>query len=166
MTMAIDPAKKIKTVSELQTVATEARSSGRKTVFANGCFDLIHVGHIRYLQHAGQMGDILIVGVNSDDCVELLKGKGRPIQSQADRSEIIASIECVDYVLIFDTPTVDPILEKLRPDIHVKGTDYSEGTVPERETVAAYGGKVAIAGDRKNHSTRDLIKIILNRFHP
>ena len=134
-------------------------------VFANGCFDLIHVGHIRYLQNARSLGDILILGINRDRSVRLLKGEGRPLQNEEERAEILASLECVDYVLLFDAPTVDAILERLRPDFHAKGTDYTAESVPERETVRAYGGSVAITGDPKDHSSRDLIKTILARFH-
>ncbi|HSW38153.1 MAG TPA: adenylyltransferase/cytidyltransferase family protein [Acidobacteriota bacterium] len=165
MAKPIDPGNKIKTLQELKVISLAARESGRKIVFTNGCFDLIHVGHIRYLQHAGTMGDILIAGINSDACVKMLKGEGRPLQPQNERAEILASIGCVDFVLIFDTPTADPILEELRPDIHAKGADYTEDSVPERETVASYGGALAIAGDLKNHSTRDLITTILSRFN-
>jgi D-glycero-beta-D-manno-heptose 1-phosphate adenylyltransferase len=139
------------------------RASGKKVVFANGCFDLLHAGHVRYLQNARALGDVLILGINSDASVAALKGKGRPLQTQADRAEILASLDCVDYVLLFDAPTVDGILKDLRPDIHAKGTDYTEESVPERETVRAYGGQVAITGDPKDHSTRDLIKTILTK---
>ncbi len=162
--MVIDPKTKIKTIDDLKILVAQLKAAGRKVVFANGCFDLVHAGHIRYLQGARALGDVLILGINSDTCVSALKGKGRPLQSQADRAEIAASFECVDFVLIFDTLTVDPVLEDLKPDIHAKGTDYTEESVPERETVRAYGGQVAIVGDPKNHSTRDLIKDILSRF--
>jgi rfaE bifunctional protein nucleotidyltransferase chain/domain len=162
--LKIDPQSKIKTIDDLEKLVPQIRAAGRKVVFANGCFDLIHAGHIRYLQGAKALGDVLILGVNSDACVAALKGKGRPLQTQADRLEILASLECVDFVLPFDTLTVDGILEKLKPDIHAKGTDYTEESVPERETVRAYGGQVAIVGDPKSHSTRDLIKDILYRF--
>jgi rfaE bifunctional protein nucleotidyltransferase chain/domain len=162
--LKIDPQSKIKTIDDLKKLVPQLRAAGRKVVFANGCFDLIHAGHIRYLQGAKALGDVLILGVNSDACVAVLKGKGRPLQTQADRAEILASLECVDFVLPFDTFTVDGILEKLKPDIHAKGTDYTEESVPERETVRAYGGQVAIVGDPKGHSTRDLIKDILYRF--
>jgi rfaE bifunctional protein nucleotidyltransferase chain/domain len=163
--MVHDPKLKIKRIEELRAIVPQIRASGRKIVFANGCFDLIHAGHIRYLQNAKALGDVLILGVNSDACVTALKGKGRPLQSEADRTEILASLECVDYVLLFDAPTVDGILEELRPDVHAKGTDYTQESVPERETVRAYGGEVAIAGDPKDHSTRDLIQTILSKFH-
>ena len=159
-----DPRSKIKNIDELKTVVRRLRKAGKTFVFANGCFDLIHVGHIRYLQSAREMGDALVVGINGDAGVEALKGKGRPLQSGPDRADMIASMECVDYVLLFDTLTVDGILNELQPDIHAKGTDYSEESVPERNTVRSYGGKVAIAGDPKNHSTRDLIQTIVSKF--
>ncbi len=155
---------KLKSLEELKAIVAQLRASGRKIVFANGCFDLIHAGHIRYLRDAKALGDVLILGINSDACVMALKGKGRPLQPEAERVEILASMECVDYVLLFDALTVDGILKELRPDVHAKGTDYTEETVPERETVLAYGGRVAIVGDPKDHSTRDLIQIILEKF--
>jgi D-glycero-beta-D-manno-heptose 1-phosphate adenylyltransferase len=161
-----DPKLKILSLAELKETRAHLRAAGRKVVFANGCFDLLHVGHIRYLQDARALGDALILGINSDASVAALKGKGRPLQTQEERAEILASMDCVDYVLLFDALTVDGILKELRPDIHVKGTDYTQETVPERETVRAYGGRVAIAGDPKDHSTRDLIKIILSKVHP
>jgi D-glycero-beta-D-manno-heptose 1-phosphate adenylyltransferase len=161
--MWADAKLKIKTIEELKGIVSQLRASGQKVVFANGCFDLMHAGHIRYLQNARALGDVLILGINSDASVAVLKGKGRPLQAQADRAEILASLECVDYVLLFDAPTVDGILNDLKPDIHAKGTDYTEESVPERETVRAYGGQVAITGDPKDHSTRDLIKVILSK---
>jgi rfaE bifunctional protein nucleotidyltransferase chain/domain len=161
----IDSISKIKKIGELKTIASQIHSQGGKIVFANGCFDLLHAGHVRYLESAKGLGDILILGINSDACVEALKGKGRPLQPQEHRAEIMASLECVDYVIVFDTPTVDGILEELKPDIHAKGTDYTQETVPEGKTVRAYGGQVAIAGDPKDHSTRDLIRTILTKFN-
>jgi rfaE bifunctional protein nucleotidyltransferase chain/domain len=161
----IDPRRKIKSLEELKAIVRQIRGSGRKIVFANGCFDLIHAGHVRYLEAAKALGDVLILGVNSDICVSSLKGMGHPLQKESDRAEIVASMDCVDYVLLFDAPTVDGILEELRPDVHAKGTDYTEESVPERETVLSYGGKVAIAGDPKNHSTRDLIQTIVSKVH-
>jgi rfaE bifunctional protein nucleotidyltransferase chain/domain len=160
----MDPSAKIKSLEELKTIVPRLRANGRKIVFANGCFDLIHAGHVRYLRDAKALGDVLILGINGDACVAALKGKGRPIQPEAERVEILASMECVDYVLLFDAPTVDGILKEIRPDVHAKGTDYTEDTVPERETVRAYGGSVAIVGDPKDHSTRDLIQTILDKF--
>ena len=162
----MDPKLKIKRIGELRTIVAQIHAEGRKVVFANGCFDLLHAGHIRYLQSAKDMGDVLILGINSDACVAALKGSGRPLQPEEERAEILASLDCVDYVLLFDAPTVDGILEELKPDIHAKGTDYTEESVPERETVRAYGGRVAIVGDPKNHSTRDLILTILSKFSP
>ena len=164
--MWIEPISKIKTLADLKAIVAEKRSSGQKVVFANGCFDLLHTGHVRYLEAAKELGNLLIVGLNSDACVRALKGEGRPLQNEQDRAEIIASIQCVDYVLLFDEPTVDGILKELRPDVHAKGTDYSEESVPERNTVLGYGGKVAIVGDPKDHSSRDLIQKILSKFTP
>jgi rfaE bifunctional protein nucleotidyltransferase chain/domain len=160
----LDPKSKIKRVEQLRAIVSQTRAAGRKVVFANGCFDLIHAGHIRYLQSAKALGDLLILGLNTDTSVTALKGKGRPLQPEMDRAEILASLDCVDYVLLFDAPTVDGILKVLRPDIHAKGTDYTEESVPERKTVLAYGGRVAIVGDLKDHSTRDLIETILTKF--
>jgi D-glycero-beta-D-manno-heptose 1-phosphate adenylyltransferase len=157
----IAPLTKIKRLDELKNITESLRSAGRKIVFANGCFDLLHVGHTRYLQEARLLGDALILGVNSDVSVSGLKGPGRPVQPESERAEMLASLECVDYVLLFHEPTVDFILKELRPDIHAKGTDYTEESVPERDIVIAYGGRVAIVGDPKDHSTRDLIKAIL-----
>jgi rfaE bifunctional protein nucleotidyltransferase chain/domain len=132
------------------------RAAGRTIAFANGCFDLLHVGHIRYLQAAAQEADRLIVAVN-DDGTAGLKGPGRPIMPAADRAELIAALRGVDYVVVFPEPTVAPLLMLLRPDVHCKGTDYTADTVPERETVHGYGGRIAIVGDPKDHSTRDLV---------
>jgi rfaE bifunctional protein nucleotidyltransferase chain/domain len=160
-----DPLSKIQSLDEIKQTIQALRAAGRKIVFANGCFDLLHVGHIRYLQKARALGDVLILGLNSDASVAALKGKGRPLQPEAERAEILAALECVDYVLLFDAPTVDGILRELQPDIHAKGTDYSEESVPERDTVLSYGGRVAIAGDPKDHSTRDLIKTIVQKIN-
>jgi D-glycero-beta-D-manno-heptose 1-phosphate adenylyltransferase len=132
------------------------RSSGRSVAFANGCFDLLHVGHVRYLQAAAAEADRLIVAVNGDETAGQ-KGSGRPILSAADRAELVAAIRGVDYVTIFLEPTVTPLLELVRPDVHCKGTDYTIDTVPERATVLSYGGRIAIVGDPKDHSTRDLL---------
>jgi len=159
--MIIAPGSKLKTVSELKQLVTSLRAAGHRVVLANGCFDLIHVGHTRYLREAKALGDVLVVALNSDSSVARIKGPGRPLQSQDERSEIVGALECVDYVTIFDAPTVDDILLQLTPDIHAKGTDYSSDSVPERETVRSYGGSVAIVGDPKRHSTRDLIETIL-----
>jgi D-glycero-beta-D-manno-heptose 1-phosphate adenylyltransferase len=135
------------------------RRAGRTIAFANGCFDLLHVGHIRYLQAASREADRLVVAVN-DDRTASRKGRGRPILSAPDRAELVAALRGVDYVIIFPEATVDPLLMLLKPDVHCKGTDYSVETVPERDTVRAYGGRIAIVGDPKDHSTRDLLKRI------
>ena len=136
-------------------VAAERRA-GRTIAFANGVFDLLHVGHIRYLQAAAAEADVLVVGIN-DDATAAAKGPGRPVLKAEDRAELVASIRGVDYVTVFPEPTADALLALLRPDVHCKGTDYSADTVPERETVRAYGGRIAIVGDPKDHSTRDLL---------
>jgi len=140
----------------LARVAT-ARQAGRTITFANGCFDLLHVGHVRYLQAAAQEADLLIVAINDDDSVRTLKGEGRPILKAADRAELVSALASVDYVVIFPDSTVGPLLEAIRPDVHCKGTDYTLDSVPEREVVRAYGGRVAIVGDPKDHSTRGLL---------
>lgn len=133
------------------------RANGLTVAFANGAFDLLHVGHIRYLQGARRQADRLVVAINSDRSVRELKGPTRPILPEQDRAELVASIRGVDYVVIFDEPTVAPLLELLEPEVHCKGTDYTVDTVPERETVRAYGGRIAIVGDPKDHSTTDLL---------
>jgi len=138
-------------------VVSIARRNGARIVFANGCFDVLHVGHIRYLEGARQLGDILIVGVNSDHHVAIQKGSGRPIMPEAERAELLASLESVSYVTIFDEPTVEELLLALKPDVHAKGTDYTVDTVPEREVVRSYGGQVAIVGDPKDHSTSQIL---------
>ena len=136
------------------------RRAGLTIAFANGCFDLLHVGHVRYLQAAAAEADRLVVAVN-DDRVAAEKGPGRPIMAAADRAALVAALRGVDYVVIFPEPTVTPLLMLLEPDVHCKGTDYTVDTVPERETVRAYGGRIAIVGDPKDHSTRDLLARIL-----
>ena len=135
----------------------EARTAGRTVAFANGCFDLLHVGHVRYLEAAAAEADLLVVAINDDDSVRRLKGEGRPVLVAEHRAELVAALRCVDFVVVFPEPTVGPLLELLRPDVHCKGTDYSIETVPERDVVAAYGGRIAIVGDPKNHSTRELL---------
>ena len=133
------------------------RSRGLTHAFANGAFDLLHVGHIRYLEAAKREADRLIVAINDDASVRGLKGAARPVLPQADRAELVAALRAVDYVVIFSEPTVTPLLELLRPDVHCKGTDYTVDTVPERATVRGYGGRIAIVGDPKDHSTSDLL---------
>ena len=141
---------------------TRDRQQGLTVALANGCFDLLHVGHIRYLQGASEEADRLIVAVNADRSVRELKGDNRPILAAHDRAEMVAAIRGVDYVVVFDEPTVGPLLELIRPDVHCKGTDYTAESVPERETVLRYGGRIAIVGDPKDHSTRDLLSRIRN----
>jgi D-glycero-beta-D-manno-heptose 1-phosphate adenylyltransferase len=136
------------------------RSKGKKIVLANGCFDLFHVGHIRYLQAAKELGDLLIVGINSDEQVRKLKGLNRPFMPENERAEIIDALACVDYVTVFSEPTVTELIRAVRPDFHAKGTDYTTETVPEKDIVAEYGGQVKIVGDPKNHSSTDLLKKI------
>jgi D-glycero-beta-D-manno-heptose 1-phosphate adenylyltransferase len=145
------------TRDELIQLVRRDRASGLTIAFANGCFDLLHVGHVRYLRGAAAEADRLVVAINDDESVRKLKGPGRPILPAADRAEIIAQIRGVHYVIVFGEPTVGPLLELLHPDVHCKGTDYTVDTVPERETVRAYGGRIAIVGDPKDHSTRALL---------
>ena len=140
--------------------ARAARADGKTIALANGCFDLLHVGHVRYLEGAAQEADVLVVAINDDDSVRRLKGPGRPILTGPDRAELVAALRCVDYVLLFGEPTVGPLLDALRPDVHCKGTDYTIESVPERDVVKAYGGRTAIVGDPKDHSTRDLLSRI------
>jgi rfaE bifunctional protein nucleotidyltransferase chain/domain len=135
--------------------------SGKKVVLANGCFDILHVGHLRYLEGARTLGDALVVAINSDASMRLIKDPGRPILHQDERIALVSALRCVDYVVVFDEPDVSRVLDVLRPSIHAKGTDYTEETVPERSKVLAYGGEVRITGDPKDHSTRDIIARIL-----
>ena len=134
-----------------------ARKGGARVVFANGCFDLLHVGHVRYLEAARGLGDILVVAVNGDDAVRRLKGEGRPFVPERERAEVIASLRAVDYVTVFHEPTVTELLLALRPDIHAKGTDYTEDSVPERDVVRSFGGRVQIVGDPKDHSSTEML---------
>ena len=145
---------------EISTLVSEHQAAGKTVVFANGCFDLLHVGHIRYLEAARALGDILVLGLNGDQSVRQLKGPGRPLMNQQERAEILAALECVNYLVIFDEPTAKQVLETLKPNIHAKGTDYTRESVPERETVLSYGGSIAIVGDPKDHSTKDFLKQI------
>ena len=146
-------------VSESQLVEAVARdrAAGRTVAFANGCFDLLHVGHVRYLQAAGAQADRLIVAVNDDRSVASLKGDGRPILTASDRAELVAALRGVDYVVVFGDANAERLLLLVRPDVHCKGTDYTVDTVPERAVVAGYGGRTAIVGDVKSHATRDLL---------
>jgi rfaE bifunctional protein nucleotidyltransferase chain/domain len=136
------------------------RAEGRTVALANGCFDVLHVGHTRYLAGAAAEADRLVVAVNDDQSVHRLKGEGRPILSAADRAEMVAALDGVDYVVTFSDPDVNRLLKRLKPDVHCKGTDYTVETVPERQTVLGYGGRLAIVGDPKDHSTRVLLSAI------
>ncbi|MDX6304555.1 MAG: D-glycero-beta-D-manno-heptose 1-phosphate adenylyltransferase [Blastocatellia bacterium] len=148
---------------ELIKLVEAERLSGKRIVFANGCFDVLHVGHVRYLEAARALGDLLIVGVNSDEQARRLKGEGRPLVPQDQRAEIISSIAAVDRVTIFSEPTVTELLLALKPDIHAKGTDYTEDSVPERDVVRSYGGRVAIVGDPKDHSSSEMIETVSSK---
>jgi D-glycero-beta-D-manno-heptose 1-phosphate adenylyltransferase len=136
---------------------------GKNVVLANGCFDILHVGHLRYLQGARAQGDVLVVAINSDKSMRAIKDSGRPILDQDERVALVSALRCVDYVVLFDEPDVSRVLDVLRPAIHAKGTDYTEQTVPERDQVLSYGGEVRITGDSKEHSTRDIIERIVGR---
>jgi rfaE bifunctional protein nucleotidyltransferase chain/domain len=142
---------------ELVTRIDAERKTGSRVVLANGCFDVLHVGHVRYLAGARELGDVLVVGVNSDEQVARLKGLGRPILPANERAELVAALESVTYVTVFNEPTVEELLLALRPDVHAKGTDYTEDSVPERDVVRSYGGRVAIVGDPKDHSTSAIL---------
>ena len=153
----MDTREKIVSREGLHGILDEHRHSGRKIVFANGVFDLLHVGHIRYLQAAKKEGDLLVVGINSDAGTRKLKGEGRPIITERARAALVAALKSVDYVVIFDELDVMPLLRQIQPDVHAKGTDYTPDTVPEREVAALLGIRIAIVCDPKDHSTRDLL---------
>jgi len=142
---------------DLLAVVEAAKRKGSRIVLANGCFDVLHVGHIRYLEAAKALGDLLIVGVNSDEQTRRLKGDGRPLVPQDQRAQIVSALEAVDFVTIFEEPTVKKLLLAIKPDVHAKGTDYTEDMVPERDVVRSFGGRVAIVGDPKNHSSSEII---------
>jgi D-glycero-beta-D-manno-heptose 1-phosphate adenylyltransferase len=156
---------KIVTRESLRGKLVEHKQRGRRIVFANGCFDTLHVGHVRYLEGARSEGDVLIVGVNADSSVCALKGPGRPILDENARALLVAALRAVDYVVLFSEPSVESLLEDLRPDVHAKGTDYTAETVPERATAARLGIRVAIVGDPKDHSTRDLLESVRKAPH-
>jgi len=156
---------KIVLQQKLKSVVADHKKRAQTVVFANGCFDILHVGHVRYLEAARQQGDILIVAVNSDASLRSLKGPGRPILGEAARARLVAALRVVDYVLIFNEPTVASLLRDLLPDVHVKGTDYSAETVPERAIAKSLGIKVAIVGDPKTHSTRVLLASLRKAPH-
>lgn len=150
---------KLRTLEELPSLL-----GGKRVVLANGCFDILHVGHVRYLEGARRLGDALVVAINSDRSVRSLKGPGRPILNERERAALVSALRCVDHVVVFDEPDVTRVLDTLRPAIHAKGTDYTEATVPEREKVLAYGGQVRITGDPKDHSTKDVIQRIKESY--
>lgn len=162
--MTTKPAEKIDATSlildrdALVACIMAEKAKGVRIVLANGCFDVLHAGHVRYLEGAHALGGLLVVGINSDTQVARLKGAGRPILRERDRAELVASLEAVDLVTIFDEPTVTELLLAIKPDVHAKGTDYTEETVPERDVVRSYGGSVQIVGDPKDHSTSELIR--------
>jgi D-glycero-beta-D-manno-heptose 1-phosphate adenylyltransferase len=146
------------TLEELPRLRAEASARGRSVALANGVFDLFHVGHLRYLEGAKALADVLVVAVNSDASARRLgKGPGRPVVPEAERAEIVAALACVDHVVVFDAKDVVPVIRALRPDVQVKGTDYTPETIPEAKEVQAYGGRVAVAGDPKDHSTTELL---------
>ena len=155
---------KIKTRDELKLIIQKAKEQGKKVVTTNGCFDVLHVGHLRYLQSAKQLGDILIVAINSDESVRAIKGEKRPLVPEDERAELLAGLECVDYVMIF--PELDPkqFLTELRPNIHVKGGDYSLDRVIERETVESIGAKLHLLPGAEGKSTTNLIEVIVERY--
>jgi len=158
-------AAKIVARADLREILEEHKRQGKRIVFANGCFDTLHVGHIRYLEGARSEGDVLVVGVNSDAGVSRLKGPGRPILDEAARAQLVAAIRCVDFVVLFAEPNVEALLEGLRPDVHAKGTDYTAETVPERAVAARLGIRVAIVGDPKDHSTREFLNSVQQAPH-
>ncbi len=161
----MDTREKILSRNALLEQLAGQRRRRRRIVLANGCFDLLHVGHIRYLEGARREGDLLVVGVNSDASERVLKGDGRPILPAQARAELVAALAAVDYVVIFDEPNVEALLTAIRPDVHAKGTDYTAETVPERKLAAQLGIRIAIVGDPKQHSTRELLARLSRSFH-
>jgi rfaE bifunctional protein nucleotidyltransferase chain/domain len=150
---------------KLRTLEELARKlAGKKVVLANGCFDILHVGHLRYLTAARELGDTLVIALNSDRSVRAIKGEGRPILNESERVALISALQCVNHVVVFDEPDVSRVLVVLKPAVHAKGTDYTEESVPERQQVLSYGGEVRITGDPKDHSTRDVIQRIVDVY--
>ena len=160
-----EAASKIVSRDVLRKKLTEHKRQGRRIVLANGCFDTLHVGHIRYLEGASREGDILVVAVNADTSVCNLKGPGRPVLDESARAQLVAALRSVDYVVLFAEPNVEALLEELRPDVHAKGTDYAAETVPERAVAVRLGIRVAIVGDPKDHSTRGFLESIRKAPH-
>lgn len=151
-------ASKVGALADVVREVRAARASGRTVALANGCFDVLHAGHVRYLQGARAEADVLVVGVNGDASVRRLKGEGRPVMPEGDRATLVAALRAVDHVVVFAADDVSELILALRPDVHCKGTDYTAETVPEREVVRSYGGRVAIVGDGKDHDTRKLLE--------
>jgi len=156
--------KKIGSLDELKQISKRLKKEGRKVVFTNGCFDLLHIGHIKYLQKAKEFGDVLVIGVNSDNSVKKIKGEKRPLLPQEERAQILAALECVDYVIIFSELTPEKVIEALKPNVHVKGGDYQPEELPEARIVESYGGKVMVVNEIEEKSTTELINLILSRF--
>jgi len=156
---------KLKKRDLLAKTITALKKKGKTVSFANGCFDIMHVGHVRFLEAAKAKADVLVLGLNSDSSVRKLKGKGRPLVNQDERAEILSAFSCVDYIVIFNELTVDKTLEVLRPTYHCKGTDYTADTVPEKDIAKKLGIKIAIVGDPKDHSTKDIIKNIVEKYN-
>ncbi len=162
--MSVLPGSKLIPLAEARVIAEGARAAGRRVVVANGAFDMLHVGHVRYLAAARAAGDVLFVAVNSDASVHASKGPLRPIVPEGERAELLSHLDCVDWIVLFDEPTVAEVLRALEPHVHAKGTDYTVASVPERAVVAEWGGETVICGDPKEHATTDLVAEILNRF--
>lgn len=148
--------KIIKDINELSRIIESLKADGKKIIFGNGCFDILHVGHIRYLKGAKELGDCLVIAVNSDSSVKRLKGEGNPLIPEDERLEIMSAIESIDYLTLFSEPNVESLLLRLKPHVHAKGTDYTKNSVPERDTVISFGGEIAIVGDPKNHSSTEI----------
>jgi rfaE bifunctional protein nucleotidyltransferase chain/domain len=162
----IEPSAKVITLAEARVLSQGMRTAGKRVIVANGAFDMLHVGHVRYLVAARALGNVLFVAVNSDLSVRTSKGPQRPVVPEGERAELLSHLDCVDWIVMFDEATVAEVLRALQPHIHAKGTDYTVDTVPEREIVAEWGGETVICGDAKEHATTDLVGEILKRFAP
>jgi rfaE bifunctional protein nucleotidyltransferase chain/domain len=159
----VSTARKVQSLEAVAAAVESARRAGKTVALANGVFDLLHVGHVRYLEGARALADVLVVAVNDDASARALKGPGRPQVPATERAELVAALGCTDHVLLFSEPDVRGVLRRLRPDVQVKGTDYTAQSVPERDELAAWGGRVAIAGDPKEHSTTELLEKLRSR---